>query len=84
MNKRKSCCREVFTHICENLDQDLASPRCRDIRKHLDGCPDCSIYLDSLKKTITLYRKYPKPKISPKARKSLYGALILNRIKITR
>jgi len=60
--------RSVFRYICQNLDQDLDSPKCRAIRKHLTGCADCMTYLDSLKKTIALYKNSPVPPISPKAK----------------
>lgn len=64
-------CAQMFRHICDNLDQDLDSPKCRAIRTHLDGCGDCLTYLDSLKKTIDLYKSYPVPPISSAARKFL-------------
>ncbi len=63
--------RKMFRYICENLDKNLNSPQCREIKKCLDGCPDCEAYLKSLKKTIILYRRYPMPGISLKALKRL-------------
>lgn len=56
-------CNDVYLYICDNLDQHLDSPRCREIRKHIEGCPDCTAYLDSLKKTIVLYRSAPATSI---------------------
>jgi RNA polymerase sigma factor (sigma-70 family) len=47
-------CDTVYLHICDHLDEDIASPRCRQIKQHLDECPNCRAYLDSLKKTIVL------------------------------
>ncbi len=58
-----STCKHVYEHICENLDQELDSPQCREIKKHLEACPDCMAYLDSLKKTVSLYRAVPAPKV---------------------
>jgi RNA polymerase sigma-70 factor (ECF subfamily) len=69
MKKKPVTCKEVFNHICENLDEKMDSPRCREIRRHLDRCPNCVAYLDSLKKTIRLYRAYPQPRLPEKARK---------------
>jgi anti-sigma factor RsiW len=54
-------CAEAYRFICDNLDEKLDSPRCRRIRRHLAGCPDCSTLLDSVKKTVTLYRMMPVP-----------------------
>ncbi len=52
-------CNEAYRFICDNLDQSVDSPECRAIRRHLEECPDCRLYLDSLKKTVTLYRLEP-------------------------
>jgi anti-sigma factor RsiW len=68
-------CRQVYQHICDHLDEDLASPRCRRIRQHLEGCPDCQAYLDSLKKTIILYRSAPSPRVPPVVHRALAKAL---------
>ncbi len=50
--------KKYLLEICEKVDQDIASPTCRKLREHLDQCPDCAAYYDSLKKTIVLYRDY--------------------------
>lgn len=68
-------CKGVYRYICENLDADINSPKCRAIKKHLDACPDCSAYLDSLKKTILLYRKEPAPMVSVVHHKRLVKAI---------
>jgi anti-sigma factor RsiW len=75
MKKKAVTCKEVFNHICENLDEKINSPQCREIRRHLDRCPNCVAYLDSLKKTIRLYRGYPQPRLPEKARKNLHTQL---------
>ncbi len=64
-------CKSVYKHICENLDFDINSPECRAIKKHLTSCPDCSAYLDSLKKTILLYKHEPGPRMPLSAHRRL-------------
>ena len=54
-------CNDVYRYICENLDQGLNSPECLEIRKHLQGCADCTAYLNTLKQTVSLYRALPTP-----------------------
>ena len=71
MKSNKAVHKRIFLHICENLDQGLNSPKCRQIKRHLDACPECIAYLDSLKATITLYRDYPIPRLSIRAKKRL-------------
>jgi anti-sigma factor RsiW len=68
-------CNQVYLHICDNLDQKIDSPRCRQIRTHLDTCPDCRAYLESLKKTVTFYRALPVPNISRKAHRELFSTI---------
>jgi len=58
-------CKEAYLFICDNLDQPVDSPECREIRRHIADCPDCQSYLDSLKKTVSLYRSMPSPKHVP-------------------
>jgi hypothetical protein len=78
MKRRSSvACRDIFRHICENLDENMDSPECREIRKHMDDCPDCVAYLDSLKKTVRLYRVYPSPKVPGTAHRRLIAKLKL-------
>jgi hypothetical protein len=76
MKKSKTIrCPDVAKHICENLDEKINSPICREIKKHLQTCPDCSANLLSLKKTVKLYRRYPIPKLSRLCHKELMAKL---------
>ena len=68
-------CKGAYKYICENLDADMKSPKCRAIKKHLDACPDCAAYLDSLKKTILLYKRERGPSVSISAHKGLFKAI---------
>jgi hypothetical protein len=65
-------CGDVYLHICDNLDEDINSERCRQIKQHLAECPDCSAYLLTLKKTIGLYRALPTPAIPATAHRELF------------
>ena len=79
MKTRTVTHKEVFRHLCENLDQEMNSENCRHIKKHLEGCRDCIAYLDSLKMTVSLYRNYPSPRLSRKAQQKLRGIIRLQR-----
>lgn len=70
-------CPEVLNHICEELDTKLTSAQCREIKRHLAKCPNCTAYLDSLKKTITLYSSAPSARVPKKAREQLFAVLKL-------
>jgi anti-sigma factor RsiW len=70
-------CKDVYLYICDNLDAELNSARCREVRKHLDACPDCTAYLDSVKKTVFLYRTAPSPKVPAAAHERLFRTIDL-------
>jgi len=84
MKNKSVRCKEVFNHICDHLDERIDSPQCREIRGHLDRCPNCMAYLDSLKKTILLYRAYSEPRLPEKTRKRLHSVLKLQMPSIKR
>jgi hypothetical protein len=77
MKKEHISCKKIANYICGELDEHIDSPRCREIKKHLKTCPNCTAYLDGLKKTVSLYRQYPNPIIKDRCRKELFDALKL-------
>ncbi len=77
MSAKRVRCADVVQHLCGDLDEKIDSPACRALKKHLEECPNCTAYLDSLKKTITLYRQYPDPRPSAGRRKKLMSVLKL-------
>ncbi len=68
-------CRQAYRFLCDNLDENIASARCRAIRKHIDCCPHCQAYLESLKATIRLYRAATGPKLSRATHRELMRVL---------
>jgi predicted anti-sigma-YlaC factor YlaD len=68
-------CRKTYRYICDNLDERLNSPRCRQIREHIGKCPDCRAYLASIKKTVALYKSDTAPTIPPSAHRRLMKAI---------
>ena len=72
----KVTCLEVMNHICDSLGEDLESERCRDIKAHLEQCPDCTNYFKSVEMTIDYYKKY-NVKLPDKAHNRLMSFLDL-------
>jgi len=70
-------CKTVYKYICDNLDAGMNSPECKAIKTHIDRCKNCTAYLDSLKKTLFLYREYKAPKVSARTHKKLFAAISL-------
>jgi hypothetical protein len=66
---KKRRCEEVAKYVCENLDEQLNSRKCHAIKKHLQSCSQCSAELESIKKTVFLFRNCPTPKITAQSHK---------------
>lgn len=77
MNYEKPDCKDVMQHICESLGEDLNSEKCVAIRHHLDNCPNCKSYFESVKITINLYKDY-NAELPDEAHKKLMSLLNLN------
>jgi anti-sigma factor RsiW len=75
--KKAIRCPDVLNHICEELDTKLTTAQCRELKRHLAKCPNCTAYLDSLKKTVKLYASTPNRQPSAAARKKLFAVLKL-------
>lgn len=68
-------CSKAYRYICDNLDEKLDSPRCRQIRQHLDDCPECRAYLASIKTTIALFQAAPAPRVPADTHRRLMRVL---------
>ena len=49
-------CLKVLQKLSAYVDEELSGDICAEIRSHLGACPNCEIFLDSLRQTITLCR----------------------------
>lgn len=58
MNTIKVECKDVVSHICESLGEDLNSDQCKAIKEHLSDCKNCSTYFKTVEMTIDFYRQY--------------------------
>lgn len=77
MKQEKVGCRDVMSHICESLGEEIDSPKCIAIKEHLNNCDACKNYFKSVELTIDYYRKY-SIKLSAPAENKLLSILNLN------
>ena len=49
-------CSELLGSISDYVDGALQDELCRELEKHLSGCENCRIVVDTFKKTISLYQ----------------------------
>jgi anti-sigma factor (TIGR02949 family) len=49
-----SKCEELLGSLSAYIDGDLAPALCQELEKHLEGCDDCRVVLNTTKRTIEL------------------------------
>lgn len=49
-------CRHLLGSLSEYVDGTLEDALCVELERHLAECEDCQIVIDSLQKTVYLYR----------------------------
>jgi hypothetical protein len=49
-------CIDVLGQLADFLDDDAREELCRDIKAHMARCRDCTVEVDTIKKTIVLYQ----------------------------
>lgn len=50
-------CKEVFEKLSEYLDRELPPDLCEKMRGHIEDCPPCVEFVNSLRKTVDLCRQ---------------------------
>jgi len=48
-------CKHMLGTLSEYVDGELASELCADLEHHLQTCPNCTVVVNTLRKTIELY-----------------------------
>ncbi len=46
----------ILKQLQEQLSLDIDAPLIMDVARHLDECPDCRVYVDSVQQTVKIYR----------------------------
>jgi len=78
MNEHSSC-QDMLEGISEYVDGTARQSLCDEIERHIAECPDCRVVVDTLKKTIYLYRQQEENIQMPSdARQRLFHCLQLD------
>ncbi|MES4786211.1 MAG: anti-sigma factor [Nitrospiraceae bacterium] len=64
----KAQCLKILRSLSAYLDNELTSDVCREIRLHLGACPNCEIFLTSLRRTVDLCRHAHSKPLSSRLR----------------
>ncbi len=73
----KDGCRHLLGDLSDFLEGVAPAEICAEIEEHMEGCEDCRVVVDTLGKTISLYRTTSQPDLPEEARQRLYKALDL-------
>jgi anti-sigma factor (TIGR02949 family) len=49
-------CKQLLSHISDYVDGDLPPELCFSIAEHLENCENCRIVVNTLRKTIEIYK----------------------------
>jgi len=72
-------CSRLLASLSDYVDNNLGENLCAEIERHLAGCENCRIVVDTLQKTIYLYHQTsPEPKVPDDVRQRLYHSLELD------
>ena len=71
-------CRDLLGNLSNYIDGALEQRLCAEIEQHLQGCENCRVVVDSLRKTVSLYQTAaPSPDVPEAVRERLYKCLDL-------
>jgi predicted anti-sigma-YlaC factor YlaD len=70
-------CRALLGSLSLYLDGEAEEALCREIERHMSQCENCRVVVDTLAKTVSLYREHGHTRLPDDAKKRLFVALDL-------
>jgi anti-sigma factor RsiW len=68
-------CEDLLHYLSDYIDQDLDEELTAEAQAHLASCQNCSVVLDTTKRTISLFRHHGKQTIPAYRKRSLFDKL---------
>ena len=68
-------CEELLAMLNDYVDGGVDSGVCEQFEKHLAGCNPCQVVVDTIRKTVTLYRDGQPYELPVEFRRRLHSAL---------
>jgi anti-sigma factor RsiW len=76
-NHEQSICHDLLGHLSAYVDGELEAAICAQLEAHLAECPDCRVMVDTVRKTIILYRSQTTAELPLDVQDRLYRVLKL-------
>jgi hypothetical protein len=70
-------CTDFLQNLSLYIDHEASTQFCAELEQHLMVCPDCEVVVDTLERTVALYRTLPPPEMPEHLRKRLFSTLQL-------
>ncbi len=71
-------CKQILEPLSDYISGEAAESLCAEIEAHLVECENCRVMVDTLRKTIVLYRATTPAELPDDVRRRLYQILDLN------
>lgn len=71
-------CRRLLASLSDYVDGVLDARLCQEIEAHMAECENCRVVVNTLAKTVDLYRSTPAPELPIDVRTRLYASLNLD------
>lgn len=72
-------CHHLLAELSSYLDGEAEAQICAEIERHLAGCDNCQVVVDTLRKTVSLYQvQQTEPELPSDVRQRLYARLKLD------
>jgi anti-sigma factor RsiW len=73
-------CQHLLNALSEYIDGEAPAELCIEIERHLAVCTNCRVLINTLRKTISLYRELPEPEMPARILERLYATLGLTEL----
>ena len=73
---REGDCVNLLRQLSAYIDDELPSDICAEIRRHLGACPNCEVFIASLRHTVTLCQHRPAPQLTSVDRMNMRRAIL--------
>jgi anti-sigma factor RsiW len=57
-------CLNILRQLSAYIDDELPEDICAELRRHLGACPNCEVFIASLRDTVKLCRQHAPPPLS--------------------
>jgi len=76
-------CRDMLGALSDYIDGELEERLCAEIEAHMRDCPDCQVMVDTLRKTVVLYRTHGRVELPADVQSRLHAVLDLELFRAT-